>query len=70
MKQGEYKVLYEKRGMLCVQIDEDMAIMVENPFGEKVPKGVDLVKIKDKYYIKGYEPKVEKKEYTRAKKES
>ena len=70
MKQGKYKVLYEKRGMLCVQIDEDMAIMVENPFGEKVPKGVDLVKIKDKYYIKGYEPKVEKKEYTRAKKES
>lgn len=69
MAQGKYKVLYEKRGMLYIELDHDTSIRIPNPFNN-VPSGVDVVKIKDEYYIKGYEPKVEKKEYTRAKKES
>ena len=69
MKQGKYKVLYEKRGMLYIELNQDTSIVIPNPFNN-VPSGVDVVKIKDEYYIKGYEPKVEKKEYTRAKKES
>lgn len=56
MKQGKYKVLFEKRGKLCVQINNDTAIMINNPFSE-TPLGVDLVKIKDEYYVKGFEPK-------------
>lgn len=69
MKQGEYKVLYEKRGMLYIELNQDTSIGIPNPFNN-VPSGVDVVKIKDKYYIKGYEPKAEKKEYTKVKKES
>ena len=57
MKQGKYKVLYEKRGMLYIELDYDTSIRVPNPFNI-VPSGVDLVKIKDEYYIKGYEPKI------------
>jgi len=69
MKQGKYKVLYEKRGMLYIELNQDTSIRIPNPFNT-IPSGVDVVKIKDEYYIKGYEPKVEKKEYTKVKKES
>lgn len=58
MAQGKYKVLYEKRGMLYIELDYNTSIRVSNPFNI-MPSGVDLVKIKDEYYIKGYEPKVE-----------
>ena len=58
MKQGKYKVLYEKRGMLYIELNQDTSIVIPNPFNN-VPSGVDLVKVKDTYYIKGYEPKVE-----------
>lgn len=58
MAQGKYKVLYEKRGMLYIELDHDTSIRVSNPFNI-IPSGVDLIKIKDEYYIKGYEPKVE-----------
>lgn len=64
MTQGKYKVLYEKRGMLYIELDYDTSIRVPNPFGSDIPKGVDLVKIKDEYYIKGYEPKIEPKMVT------
>lgn len=57
MSQGKYKVLYEKRGMLYIELDHDTSIRVPNPFNI-IPSGVDLVKIKDEYYIKGYEPKI------------
>ena len=59
MTQGNYRVLYEKRGRLYVELDHNTSITVLNPFGSDVPKGVDLVNIKDTYYIKGYEPKIE-----------
>ena len=60
MKQGKYKVLYENRGKLYIELDSDTSIVVPNPFKDDIPLGVDLVKIGDKYYIKGYEPKVTK----------
>lgn len=58
MKQGEYLVLFEKRGMLCVQLDDNTAIMVKNPL-DNIPTSVELVKVKDEYYVKGFEPKKE-----------
>ena len=57
MAQGKYKVLYEKRGRLYIELDHDTSIRVPNPFNI-IPYGVDLIKVKDEYYIKGYEPKV------------
>ena len=57
MSQGKYKVWYEKRGMLYIELNHDTSIRISNPFNI-VPSGVDLVKIKDEYYIKGYEPKI------------
>ena len=58
MKQGEYKVLFEKRGYLIVEVDDTNAIMVKNELSE-IPKYVDLVKFEGTYYIKGFEPKIE-----------
>ena len=61
MKQGKYKVLYEKRGMLYIELDYNTSIRVSNPFST-IPSGVDLTKIDGEYYIKGYEPKIVVKE--------
>ena len=61
MAYGKYKVLYSKRDLLCVELDSNTTTFVANPFDEDdIPLGVDLVKLGDKYYIKGYEPKVTK----------
>lgn len=57
MEQGKYKVLYEKRGKLYIELDYNTSITTPNPFGSDIPKGVDLIKVKDEYYVKGYEPK-------------
>lgn len=58
MKQGQYKVLYEKRGKLYIELDYNTSITVINPFKiNEIPLGVDLVKIKNDYFIKGFEPK-------------
>lgn len=59
MEQGKYKVLRCKNNMLYIELDYNTSIIVPNPFGSDIPKGVDLIKVKDEYYIKGYEPKVE-----------
>ena len=61
MAYGKYKVLYSKRDLLCIELDSNTTTFVANPFDEdKIPLGVDLVKVGDKYYIKGCEPKVTK----------
>ena len=61
MAYGKYKVLYSKRDLLCIELDSNTTTFVANPFDvDKIPLGVDLVKVGDKYYIKGYEPKVTK----------
>ena len=68
MTQGQYKVLYEKRGMLYVELDYNTSITVSNPYGTEIPKGVDLIKVEDIYYVKGYEPKVDIKIETKTEK--
>ena len=57
MKQGKYKVLYENRGKLYIELDSETSIVVPNPFKEDIPKGVDLVKVNDEYFVEGFEPK-------------
>lgn len=57
MKQGEHKVLYEKRGRLYIELDMETSVVIANPFEGEIPIGVDLIKIKDEYFIKGFEPK-------------
>lgn len=60
MKEGKYKVVRVRRGNLYVQITIDDIRIIPNPFDYE-PKGVDVVKVGDDYYIKGYEPKPKKK---------
>ena len=57
MKQGKYKVLYENRGKLYIEFDSETSIVVPNPFKEDIPKGVDLVKVDNEYFVDGFEPK-------------
>lgn len=57
MKQGKYKVLYENRGKLYIELDSETSIVVPNPFKEDIPKGVDLVKVDNEYFVDGFEPK-------------
>ena len=57
MKQGKYKVLYENRGKLYIELDSETSIVVPNPFKEDIPKGVDLVKVDSEYFVDGFEPK-------------
>ena len=57
MKQGKYKVLYENRGKLYIELDSETSIVVPNPFKEDIPKGVDLVKVDNEYFVEGFEPK-------------
>ena len=58
MKQGKYKVLYENRGKLYIELNSETSIVVPNPFDkEDIPKGVDLVKVDNEYFVDGFEPK-------------
>ena len=58
MKQGKYKVLYENRGKLYIELDSETSIVVPNPFDkDDIPKGVDLVKVDNEYFVDGFEPK-------------
>ena len=58
MKQGKYKVLYENHGKLYIEFDSETSIVVPNPFDkEDIPKGVDLVKVDNEYFVDGFEPK-------------
>ena len=61
MKPNENKVRFESKGMLYVEYGDNV-IKVPNPFGNDIPAGVELVEVNNEYYVKGYEPKVEKKE--------
>lgn len=58
MANNRYKVLYEKRGILCVEINDNTTKFISNPFNI-IPTNVELINIKDEYYIRGYEPKNE-----------
>lgn len=56
MKQGKYKVLYENRGKLYIELNSETSIVIPNPFNEDIPLGVDLVKIDNEYFVDGFEP--------------
>ena len=70
LKKGEYPVLFESKGLLYVEYNDNVFKFV-NPFDE-VPSSVELVKVGNELYIKGcepkVEPKVEKKEKVKGKK--
>lgn len=51
MAEGKYKVIYSKGSKLCVKVDENTTIFLENPFNE-VPKTVSLIRYKNEYKIK------------------
>ena len=57
MQKGLYKVLFAKRGRLYVEINEDCVQGVDVPKDFEYDGFVELVKVKDVYYIKGTEPK-------------
>ena len=58
LKQGEYIVRIEKNGDLYIEV-EDYVIVKKNPFDD-IPEKVELVKVDNEMYIKGFEPKKEK----------
>lgn len=55
LKQNEYIVLFESKGLLYVEYN-DTVLKFQNPF-EDVPNSVSLVKVDNELYIKGFEPK-------------
>ena len=67
MPKGKNKVRFELRGILYVDIDE-FTYEIKNPY-DYVPQFVEVVKVENKYYIKGFEPKENLKEikYTKSK---
>ena len=59
LKENEYKVRFEKDGDLYIEI-EDYVIQKKNPF-DYIPEKVEMVRIDNEMYFKGFEPKEEKK---------
>ena len=55
LKQGEYKVRFEKDGDLYIEI-EDYVIQKKNPF-DYIPETVEMVRVDNEMYFKGFEPK-------------
>lgn len=60
LKDGEYIVRFEKNGSLYIEVD-DYVICKKNPY-DYVPTKVQMVKVDNEMYFKGFEPKVEKTE--------
>ena len=61
MKDGKNIVRFVKNGQLYVELyDNDgkvsMVVTIPNPYNYE-PQSVEVVKIKNNYYVKGYEPK-------------
>ena len=55
LNKDEYKVLFESKGALYVEYG-DSVFKFKNPF-EDVPKKVQLIKVDNELFIKGFEPK-------------
>lgn len=66
LKEGEYIVRFEKFGDLYIDMD-GYVIQKKNPF-DYVPEKVEMVKVDNEMYFKGFEPKTEKKEKVEVKK--
>lgn len=58
MPKGMYKVRFELRGNLYVEMG-DFVQEIENPY-EYTPDFVDVVRVGGKYYVKGFAPKIKK----------
>ena len=57
LRKDEYKVAFESKGMLYVEYGDNV-FKFKNPFDD-VPQKVQLVRVDNELYIKGFEPKVE-----------
>lgn len=57
LRKDEYKVAFESKGMLYVEYGDNI-LKFKNPFDD-VPQKVQLVRVDNELYIKGFEPKVE-----------
>lgn len=50
------KIRFEKNGELYIE-NGDYVVITPNPFDGDIPNGVDgVISVKDKWYVKGYEP--------------
>ena len=67
LNKNEYKVRFEKDGYLYIEMG-DIVIQKRNPY-DYVPNKVEMVKIDNELYFKGFEPK-ESKEQTKSKKKN
>lgn len=54
LKKDEYKVAFESKGMLYVEYGDNV-FKFKNPFDD-VPQKVQLVRVDNELYIKGFEP--------------
>lgn len=59
LKENEYKVRFEKDGDLYIEV-EDYVIQKKNPF-DYIPNKVEMVRVDNEMYFKGFEPKKEEK---------
>lgn len=57
LMKDEYKVLFESKGMLYVEYNDNV-FKFSNPFDD-VPEKVQLIKVDNELYIKGFESKIE-----------
>ena len=67
LNKNEYKVRFEKDGYLYIEMG-DMVIQKRNPY-DYVPNKVEMVKIDNELYFKGFEPRG-LKEQTKSKKKN
>ena len=57
LMKDEYRVLFESKGMLYVEYNDNV-FKFNNPFNE-VPDKVQLVRVDNELFIKGFEPRTE-----------
>lgn len=68
LKNGEYKVRFEKGGDLYIEVG-DIVIQKANPY-DYIPEKVELVRVDNEMYFKGFEPKEKKETVEKPKKKS
>lgn len=56
-KEGNNKVRFIKSGLLYTELNDQInqIVKVENPYDYE-PKYIDLIKVNNNYYVKGFEP--------------
>lgn len=57
-------IVFVKNNNIYVKLkDKDMVVVVPNIYGDNIPAMIDIVEYENNYYIKGTEPKEEKKKH-------